>query len=104
MLKNSDILPFLEERKISGKFDSGYQGVQKELTNAIIPFKKSKNHELTEEEKKHNKKLSKERIKVEHVNRKIKIFRIAKERYRNHQNRYELIMNIMCSIYNRNLG
>jgi len=51
MLKNSDILPFLEERKISGKFDSGYQGVQKELTNAIIPFKKSKNHELTEEEK-----------------------------------------------------
>ena len=104
MLKNSDVLPFLEERKISGKFDSGYQGVQKELTNAVIPFKKSKNHELTEEEKEHNKKLSKERIKVEHVNRKIKIFRIAKERYRNHQNRYELRMNIMCSIYNRNIG
>ena len=59
---------------------------KKELSKAIIPYKKSKNHELTEEEKNHNKALSKRRIKVEHVNREIKIFRIMKETYRNHMN------------------
>lgn len=102
MLKDSEILPILEEMKIGGKFDSGYQGVQKELSNAIIPKKKSKLHELTEEEKGFNKQLSRKRIAIEHVNRELKIFRIMKETYRNHQNRYEEKLKIMCGIYNLN--
>ena len=69
MIKDSKILPILKEMKIKGKFDSGYQGIQTQLSNAIISHKKSKNHELTEEEKNHNKELSKKRIKVEHTNR-----------------------------------
>ena len=102
MIKDSEILPVLEEMKISGDFDSGYQGIQKELSKAIIPFKKSKNHELTDGEKKHNHELSKRRIKVEHVNRELKIFRIMKETYRNHMNRYKEKAVIMCGIYNMN--
>ena len=74
MLKDSDIIDDLNELGIGSKFDSGYQGIQKELDNAIIPYKKSKYHELTEEEKEHNKVLSSERIKIEHTNRTIKIF------------------------------
>lgn len=104
ILKNSQILPVLEEKGIKSKFDCGYQGVQKEISGAMIPFKKSKLHELTDEQKAYNKELSRKRIKVEHTNRSIKIFRIAKERYRNHQDRYTMRMNILCSIYNRNLG
>ncbi len=103
MIKESNVTDTLKEKKIKGKFDSGYQGIQN-LMDAIIPFKKSKCHELTEEEKKHNTKLSSERIKVEHVNRKLKIFRIMKERYRNHMNRYEEKLNIMVGIHNLNLG
>lgn len=102
MLKDSNILPILEEMNIGGMFDSGYQGVQNELSGAIIPYKKSKNHELTDEEKKHNTELSKKRIKVEHVNRELKIFRIMKETYRNHMNRYNTKVMIMCGIYNMN--
>ncbi len=102
MIKDSNILPVLEEMNLGGDFDSGYQGIQKELSKAIIPYKKSKKHELTEEEKNHNKALSKRRIKVEHVNREIKIFRIMKETYRNHMNRYDTKVNIMCAIYNMN--
>lgn len=104
ILKNSQILPVLEEKGIKSKFDCGYQGVQKEISGTMIPFKKSKLHELTDEQKAYNKELSRKRIKVEHTNRSIKIFRIAKERYRNHQDRYTMRMNILCSIYNRNLG
>ena len=59
IIKDSKILPILEEMKIKGKFVSGYQGIQNQLSGAMIPYKKSKNHELTEEEKNYNKELSK---------------------------------------------
>ena len=42
-------------------------------------------NELTTDEKEFNKKLSSQRVKIEHTNRTIKIFRIMKETYRNHQ-------------------
>ena len=103
MIQESNITDTLNEKGIKGKFDSGYQGIQNLMT-AIIPFKKSKYHELTEEEKNHNTKLSSERIKIEHVNRTIKIFRIMKEKYRNHMNRYDEKLNIIVGIYNLNLG
>lgn len=102
MIKDSGILPVLQSMGISGEFDSGYQGIQKELSKAIIPYKKSKNHELTDDEKKHNTELSKKRIKVEHVNRELKIFRIMKETYRNHMNRYDTKVMIICGIFNMN--
>lgn len=103
MLKDCNIIKILNDKHISGKFDSGYQGIQNEMDNVSIPYKKSKYHELTEEEKDYNKKLSSKRIKIEHTNRKIKIFRIMKETYRNHMNRYETKLQIMCCIYNLNL-
>ena len=103
MLKDSGIITTLNEKNISGKFDSGYQGVQKELNCVSIPYKKSKNHELTDEEKEFNKTLSSKRIKIEHTNRKIKVFRIMKETYRNHRNRYNEKLQILCCIYNLNL-
>ncbi len=102
ILQTSNIIDILREKNILGKFDSAYQGSQN-LMEAIIPFKKSKYHELTEEEKNHNRKLASERIKIEHTNRTIKIFRIMKERYRNHMNRYDEKLNIMVGIYNLNL-
>lgn len=102
IIKESGICPILKKLNIKGKFDSGYQGIQ-DLMEAEIPFKKSKKHELTEEEKAYNHELSKKRVKIEHVNRTIKIFRIAKETYRNHMNRYEEKMQIIIGIYNLNL-
>ena len=104
MLKDSNIITSLNELGISGKFDSGYQGVQKEFEHASIPYKKSKFHELTTEEKEFNKNFSSQRVKIEHTNRTIKIFRIMKETYRNHQKRYDTKLKIMCTIYNMNLS
>ena len=103
MLKDSNVIDTLNKLNISGKFDSGYQGVQKLLNNTSIPYKKSKYHELTQDEKTYNKNLSSIRIKIEHVNRTVKIFRIMKETYRNHQKRYDKKLKIMFTIYNMNL-
>ena len=89
---------------IISKMDSGYQGVNEILPNAIIPIKATKNHELTEEEKQFNKKLSKERIFIEHINREIKIFRICKETYRNKGERGLLRIKLIASLYNHRIG
>jgi hypothetical protein len=45
-------------------------------------------------------KLSKTRVKVEHVIGKIKIFRIMAERYRNRRKYHDLRMKLICGIYN----
>jgi hypothetical protein len=66
-------------------------GVQKETFRDMlaqhrhnrIPFKKSKNHPLTVDQKLYNRELSRERIVIENINAKIKTFKIMSERYRN---------------------
>ncbi|MGQ7116254.1 transposase family protein, partial [Escherichia sp. TWPC-MK] len=57
---------------IQSKADSGYQGITAFHTNSMIP---KKNHPLTQEEKSYKRKLSRERIIVENINAKIKVFR-----------------------------
>lgn len=56
--------------------DKGYQGIKKIHANSRTPIKKTKKQPLSKEQKKFNKQLAKERIVVEHVHRKLKIFRI----------------------------
>jgi len=85
---------------IKGYLDSGYQGVNEYLPNAIIPIKGSKKHELTEEEKAFNTHHSRKRIAIEHINREIKIFRICKEVYRNKGERGLLRVRLIASLYN----
>ena len=46
--------------------------------------------------------FSKNRIEIEHVNREIKKFRIMKDVYRSHRDRYQTSLFIVCGIYNLN--
>jgi hypothetical protein len=80
--------------------DSGYQGLLELHKNSWIPYKKSKKHPLTAEQKRWNRELSKERIVIEHLNAKIKTFKIMSERYRNRRKRHLLRMNLVCAILN----
>ena len=72
------------------KVDTGYQGITKLHANSDIPKKRSKKNQLTKEDKKMNRKISGERVTVEHVIREIKIFKIIAERYRNRRKRFGL--------------
>jgi hypothetical protein len=58
---------------------SGYQGIHKLHQNSALPIKKKKGQPLSAEDKAHNKALSKQRIFIEHINRRCKIFRIVKD-------------------------
>jgi hypothetical protein len=83
--------------------DSGYQGLLTLHKNSRIPYKKSKLHPLTKEQKSLNRNLAKERIVIENINAKIKTFKIMSERYRNRQKRHLLRINLICAILNKEL-
>jgi IS5 family transposase len=99
MLKNSKI--HIDEI-IKVLADSGFQGIHKIHANSEIPHKNTKKKKLTKEQKQENRKLARERIVVEHVNRMMKIFLILKYPYRNKQKRFGLRVNLLAGIYNRN--
>jgi len=80
--------------------DSGYQGINDLHQNSVIPTKKPKNGQLTKEQKQENTAISKIRIKIEHINRRIKRFRIFSTRYRNRRKRFALRMSLLCGIHN----
>ena len=86
-----------------GLGDAGYQGLAGLHPNSQTPVKQSKHHPLTPTEKAHNRKLSHERILVEHVIRALKIFRILSERYRNRRTRFGLRFNLIAALYNLEL-
>lgn len=83
--------------------DTGYQGIQQSHPKTRKPQKKSKKKPLTKTEKKNNKMISSDRVMVEHVIRKIKIFKIMAERYRNRRRRFALRLNLIAAIYNLEL-
>lgn len=83
--------------------DKGYQGVKKLHNRSRTPFKKPSLMPLSKEQKKFNRQLAKERIVVEHVHRKLKIFRILSSRYRNRRRRFGLRFNLLAGIYNYEL-
>jgi DDE superfamily endonuclease len=89
--------------EIEIKADSGYQGLQKKHAKVLLPKKNSKLKKLTKEEKKANRKLASKRVKVENVIRRLKIFRILGEKYRNRRKRLGLRFNLISGIYNYEL-
>jgi len=80
--------------------DSGYQGIAEIHKNSETPKKKPKGGELTQEEKSENRRISRERILIENVNAKIKVFKIMANKYRNRRKRHNLRTNLICGIIN----
>lgn len=86
------------------KTDKGFQGIQKLYPNAASPYKASKHHPLTKEQKRYNRDLAKERTMVEHRNRECKIFKICKEQYRGKHKNYEKTWKLVSAIVNLKLS
>ena len=95
----SDITIFREYR--SG-FDpqQRFKGDKAYLGENLIttPMKKTKNRELTTEQKEQNKAFSAQRIFVEHRIRSLKIFRVVQERFRLNSQKYEQVVLTICGI------
>ncbi len=68
------------------------------------PIKKPKGEKLTKEQKKYNRELNRLRIVIEHVNRRLKIFKILSYPYRNRHKRFGLRSNLLAGIYNARIS
>jgi hypothetical protein len=84
--------------------DSGYQGLDKLHGKSRTPKKRPKQGQLTQDERRANRELSRRRIVVENVIRSLKIFRILLERYRNRRKRFSLRFNLIAGLYNFELS
>ena len=80
--------------------DLGYLGIEKFNKNSKIPRKSSKYHRLNDTDRKYNKRLAQKRIVIEHINAKIKAFKIMAYPYRNHCRRHLLRISLICGIIN----
>lgn len=80
--------------------DLAYKGFKEIKSNLLIPIKKPKKLDLPKEAKGINKEISRRRITIEHINSKLKVFRILGERYRNRRKRFGLRMNLIAGLIN----
>src|SRR6478609_12034254 len=89
--------------QVENVIDLGYLGVQNDFptVKSVLPFrKKRKKGELSNEEKKHNRKHSKLRVIVEHTVSRIKKFGIMGTKFRNRLKRYDRASDIVSGLIN----
>lgn len=84
--------------------DRGYQGFAKQFAGACLPTKKPRKQMLPTAEKQHNRALARLRVRVEHIIRRFKIFRIFSGRYRNRRKRFGLRLNLIAGLLNYELA
>ena len=84
--------------------DSGFLGVKTRFANAVHPQKASKLHPLTKEQKAANRKISSARIAIEHINARLKVFKILAIPYRSHRKKFLLRTTLIAAFINLNVG
>ena len=81
--------------------DSGFQGYCPEKATIVMPVKKPKGKELTDEQKQENKAKASQRVVIEHAFGKIKVWRIVKDRIRSYRHKLrDEVMLIACALHN----
>ncbi len=88
--------------QVENVFDLGYMGVKDDFPTAkyVLPFKKKRKSELSDEEKRHNRKHSRLRVIVEHTVCRIKKFGIMGTKFRNKLGRYDHASDIVSGLVN----
>ena len=76
--------------------DSGYQGV----SGMRLPHEKPKGGELTPRRKAHNRRLGRRRVAAEHGIGKMKVWRIAADRYRGRVRRHTVVFKNVAGLHN----
>jgi hypothetical protein len=88
--------------QVESVLDLGYMGVQNDFPTVkyVLPFRKKRKSELSNEEKIHNRKHSKLRVIVEHTVSRIKKFGIMGTKFRNKLGRYDHASDIVSGLVN----
>ena len=100
-LADEENLVFPEGFEIELLQDTGYQGYAHKNITIIMPTKKPKGKELTQEQKDKNKEISSKRVLIEHAIGGVKILRIVKDEIRIYkETTRNMVMKTACAIHN----
>ena len=96
--KNHPVTP----PQVVNVIDLGYLGVERNSQSNyhLLPYKKKRNLELSQEEKEYNKIHSKKRIVIEHTICRLKKYRIQSEVFRNKLRKYDKVSDIVAGLVN----
>ena len=83
--------------------DTGFQGIAKQHPNVLLPKKKPKGGELTQEEKEMNRLISSIRVRVEHAIGGIKRFRAVADIFRHKKGQDDSITAVCAGLWNFHL-
>jgi hypothetical protein len=84
---------------VPGIGDTAYLG-----TRLQVPTRKPRGRPLTDRQKAGNRRLARRRVVVEHGIGKMKVWRIAADRYRNPRSRHTVMMKNIAGLHNRMFG
>jgi hypothetical protein len=84
---------------VPGTGDTAYLG-----TGLQVPTRKPRGRPLTDRQKAGNRRLARRRVVVEHGIGKMKVWRIAADRYRNPRSRHTVMMKNVAGLHNRMFG
>jgi hypothetical protein len=75
--------------------------LQKRHANTNMPKKRAKKSPLSKEDKRQNRIIAQQRIRIENVIACLKRFKIISDRYRNRRKRFGLRFTLIAAIYNK---
>lgn len=87
--------------------DLGFQGIEKDFPRltVVMPKKKPKGQELSQKDKRRNKRMSSLRVTVEHAIGGVKRFRTVPDVYRNLKEGFDdTVMVVACGLWNYHLN
>jgi hypothetical protein len=94
-LDDNDIVPHVPE-DIPIEVDLGYKGLENEYEGILIPHKKPRKSELTEKQKRQNRKIASSRIRGEHTIGLCKRYRCISDVYRNRREGFDDAVMLTC--------
>lgn len=89
------------EKTIELLQDSGFQGFSPEKARVVMPEKKPRGKELTQEQKLQNREKASQRVVVEHAIGQLKVWRIVKDKIRSCRHTLrDQVMLMACGLHN----
>ncbi|MDQ2688093.1 MAG: transposase family protein, partial [Armatimonadota bacterium] len=104
LLRDSHLLDQLQDDE-AAMMDKGYVGIRNDYPNKrlYLPFKASRGHPLTEEQKAYNRHLSHYRIVIEHTMSQLNVFQVLGQVYRHVRNGHTQVVRIVAGLVNRRI-
>lgn len=109
LLRQTGVLGHLSEGE-GAMVDKGYVGIDKDYPTVplVIPFKASRNHPLTDEQKAFNRVVARYRIVVEHALAQLDRFTVLRQVFRGrcwrHGTAHSQVVRVVARLVNRRIG